>query len=633
MGYITELLGIPLGALLSVCFLAVRNYGIAIAVFTALTKVILFPVSMWVQRNSIKMVQLTPELNQLKLKYYGDNDTIAEETQALYKRKNYHPLASTIPMFIQLILLIGVIGAVRGMLEGETGTMLVQIPAEVGGAALLMPVAAGGAALLLGLAQNHLNPLQREQGKAEQWMTNGFSIAISLVLGAFVPLGVGIYWICSNLFTILQQIILNTVIPPKKYIDYEALEKSRQELEKISSLGGKRSKEEKQREKVDYKRFFSIANKHLVFYSERSGFYKYFENVIDYLLNHSNVTIHYITSDPKDAIFQKAAEQPRIKPYYIGERRLITLMMKMDADIVVMTMTDLENFHIKRSYIRKDVEYVYMFHAPLSFIMTLRDGALDHYDTIFCTGKGQVEEIRKSEEIYHLPQKKIIECGYGVIENMRKHYLENEARYKNQEVKKILIAPSWQEDNILDSCLDQILQSSLRDGWQIIVRPHPEYVKRYGARWNVLLEKYKDIPESRLILQTDFSSNETVYSADVLVSDWSGIAFEYAFATRKPVLSINTPMKVSNPNYAKVIPQPLNLTLRSEIGVQLEPDAADQAGRVLAEMLDHAEDYERKIAQLTDEYLYNMGKSGEIGGAYILQSLQKKIQSRKNSGQ
>lgn len=617
--------------LIQLCYNIILNYALAIIVFTLLTKVILFPVSMWVQRNSIKMVQLTPELNQLKLKYYGDKDTIAEETQALYKREKYHPLASTIPMFIQLILLIGVIGAVRGMLEGEASTVLVQIPAEVGGVALLMPVAAGGAALLLGLAQNHLNPLQREQGKVEQWMTNGFSIAISLALGAFVPLGVGIYWIFSNLFTILQQLILNIVIPPKRYIDYEMLEKSRQDLAKISSLGGKRSKEEKQREKADYKRFFSITNKHLVFYSERSGFYKYFENVIDYLLNHSNVTIHYITSDPNDAIFKKAEEQPRIKPYYIGEKRLITLMMKMDADMVVMTMTDLENFHIKRSYLRKDIEYVYLFHAPLSFIMTLRDGALDHYDTIFCTGKGQVEEIRKSEEFYHLPEKKIIECGYGVIENMRKHYLENESQYRSQKVKKILIAPSWQEDNILDSCLDKILQSSLRDGWQIIVRPHPEYVKRYGVRWSRLLEQYKDIPESQLILQTDFSSNETVYSADVLVSDWSGIAFEYAFATRKPVLSINTPMKVANPNYAKVIPEPLNLSLRSEIGVQLAPADADQAGKVLAEMLNHAEDYERKIAQLTDEYLYNMGRSGEIGGSYILQSLQQKIQSRKNS--
>ena len=620
-----------LAELIAVCYKLANNYILAIIIFTLLTKIILFPISMWVQRNSIKMVQLTPELNQLKLKFYGDKDTIAEETQSLYKREKYHPLASTIPMFIQLILLIGVIGAVRGMLEGEASTMLVHIPAEVGGVALLMPVAAGGAALLLGLAQNHLNPLQREQGKVEQWMTNGFSIAISLALGVFVPLGVGIYWIFSNLFTILQQLILNIVIPPKRYIDYEMLEKSRQDLAKVSSLGGKRSKEEKQREKADYKRFFSITNKHLVFYSERSGFYKYFENVIDYLLNHSNVTIHYITSDPNDAIFKKAEEQSRIKPYYIGEKRLITLMMKMDADMVVMTMTDLENFHIKRSYLRKDIEYVYLFHAPLSFIMTLRDGALDHYDTIFCTGKGQVEEIRKSEKLYHLPEKKIIECGYGVIENMRKHYLENESHYRSQKVKKILIAPSWQEDNILDSCLDKILQSSLRDGWQIIVRPHPEYVKRYGVRWSRLLEQYKDIPESQLILQTDFSSNETVYSADVLVSDWSGIAFEYAFATRKPVLSINTPMKVANPNYAKVIPEPLNLSLRSEIGVQLAPADADQAGKVLAEMLNHAEDYERKIAQLTDEYLYNMGRSGEIGGSYILQSLQQKIQSRKNS--
>ena len=625
-------LGQVLGVLVTVCYQMLHDYGLAIVFFTFFTKVILFPISMWVQKNSIKMVQLTPELNHLKVKYYGDKDTIAEETQKLYKKAKYHPLASTIPMFIQLILLIGVIGAVRDLLEGETASVLGRLPSELGGVAWMMPLAAGAAALMLGLAQNHLNPLQREQGKAEQWMTNGFSIAISLALGAFVPLGVGVYWIASNLLTIVQQMLLNAVIPPKKYIDYDALEESRKALREISQMGAKkRSREEKQREKADYKRFFSIANKHLVFYSERSGFYKYFENVLEYLLRHSNVIIHYITSDPNDAIFQKAQKEPRIKPYYIGERRLITLMMKMDADIVVMTMTDLDNFHIKRSYVRKDIEYVYLFHAPLSFIMTLRDGALDHYDTIFCTGRGQTEEIRKSEALYHLPEKKIVECGYGVIENMRQHYLENRETYQNQDRKKILIAPSWQEDNILDNCLDDILQSALCDRWQIIVRPHPEYVKRYGARWNKLLERYRDVPESRLVLQTDFSSNETVYSADVLVSDWSGIAFEYAFATRKPVLFLNTPMKVANPNYAKVVEEPLNLTLRKEIGVQLEPVQANQAGRVLAEMLDHAAEYEHKIGRLTEEYLYNMGRSGEIGGTYILESLKRKIQERNSA--
>ena len=212
---------------------------------------------------------------------------------------------------------------------------------------------------------------------------------------------------------------------------------------------------------------------------------------------------------------------------------------------------------------------------------------------------------------------------------MRRHYLENKALYCNQNIKKILIAPSWQEYNILDSCLEPMIQSSLRDGWQIIVRPHPEYVKRYGARWNKILEQYRDVASDRLLLQTDFSSNETVYSADVLVTDWSGIAFEYSFATRKPVLFINTPMKVANPQYAKVIEQPLNLTLRGEIGVQLDPAQANHAGEILSDMLAHASDYEVKIAQLTDKYLYNMGHSGEIGGTYIIESLQRKIQSRK----
>ena len=122
--------------------------------------------------------------------------------------------------------------------------------------------------------------------------TNGFSIAISLFLGAFVSLGVGIYWICSNLFSILQQMVLNMVIKPEKYIDYEDLAASKKELAAIENVGAGVSKEDKKREKADYKRFFSIANKHVVFYSEKSGFYKYFEELLHSLLAKSNLVIH-----------------------------------------------------------------------------------------------------------------------------------------------------------------------------------------------------------------------------------------------------------------------------------------------------------------------------------------------------
>ncbi len=614
-------IAIPLGILMRACYDLSHNYALAILLFTALTKVILFPVSLWTQRNSLKMVALTPELNALKIKYYGDKDAIAEETQALYKRVGYHPLASTVPMFIQLILLIGVIGAVRRLLAG-TESLLSVYPSQQGGITLLVPLLAGLAALALGLAQNHLNPLQREQTPAGQWMTNGLSIAISLALGAFVPVGVGLYWIASNLLTILQQLALNAVMPPKKYVDYEALAKSRKELAGIEGLSANVSKEDKRREKADYKRFFSVANKHLVFYSESSGFYKYFRGVIDELLRRTNLTIHYVTSDPKDQIFDLAKTQSRIRPYYIGERRLITLMMKMDADMVVMTMSDLDNYHIKRSYVRKDVEYVYMFHYPLSTHMVLHTGALDHYDTILCVGQFQFDEIRFGEKLHGTPEKKLVACGYGLLEDLRAQY---EAMPRTQrERKKILIAPSWQVDNILDTCIDKLLDQLLGKGYQVVVRPHPEYMKRYRPRMDAIVERYRDYQGGDLTFELNFTDSSSIFDSDLVISDWSGTAYEFAFVTEKPAVFINTPPKIHNSEYDQYPMKPLELTLRAQVGVELGMDELDGLERAVADLLTRQEEYRDQIHRILGETIANFGQSAKIGAEYLISQLKER---------
>ncbi len=617
-------LGELFGIILNPCYNITGSYVVAIALFTLLTKVILFPVSLWTQRNSIKMVELTPELNTLKIKYYGDRDTIAEETQTLYKRAGYHPLASTIPLFIQLALLIGVIGAVRELLAG-TDSQLSVYPSQAGGITLLVPLAAGLAALALGLAQNHLNPLQREQPPASQWMTNGLSIAISLALGAFVPVGVGLYWIFSNLFTILQQLVLNAVMPAKRYVDYEALKRSKAELASIEDLSAGVSKEDKRREKADYKRFFSVANKHLVFYSEKSGFYKYFQDVIEYLLAHSNVIIHYVTSDPKDQIFEIAEAKPRIRPYYIGEKRLITLMMKMDADMVVMTMPDLENFHIKRSYVRKDVEYVYMFHAMVSTHMIYRKGSFDHFDTIFCVGPHHKREIRETEKLYNLPPKKLVEFGYPLLDYLLK---EHGVLEKTDGKPQILIAPSHHEGNIMDSCLDEILHNVQGKGWRVVVRPHPQYVRRNPGKISALQTQYAQTED--VILETDFADSKSLYASDVMITDWSGVAMEYSFVTHKPCIFINTPMKVLNPEYIKYESVPMQIEIRDKIGVSLEPDAVSGIGAVIEDILSGHLLPENQVAEIAGQYVYNIGSSGQVGGRYILETL-RKLQSKVKS--
>ena len=625
MDYIIQLLKTPLNALMSLCHSAAGNYILTILLFTLATRLILLPVSLWVQKNGIKMVRMMPEINRLKIDYYGDKETIAEKTQELYKREKYHPLSSTVPLVIQLVLLMGVVEAVKDLL-GTSESTLLRIPSETGGWLLLMPLGAGLASLILTIAQNRIGPLQREQEKAEKLLTGAVSVCISLFLGAFVSVGTCIYWIFSNLIAIPLQLLYNRLVDPRKYVDYEALEKSRRSLAAISDLQGEVSKEDKRREREDYKRFFSVANKHLVFYSEKSGFYKYFRNVIEYLLSHSNVIIHYVTSDPKDRIFELAKQQPRIRPYYIGEKKLITLFMKMDADIVVMTTPDLDNFYLKRSYVRKDIEYIYMFHGMASTNMVVRKGAYDHFDTVFCVGQHQVEELRECEEMYGLPAKTLVPCGYGMLDDLVAAY--SAMSYEKHETPQVMVAPSWQEGNIIESCLDAVLDTLLAKRCRVILRPHPEFIKRFPEKVERMRKQCEKYGADLLELQLDFSSNESIYTSDVLITDWSGIAYEFAYTTRHPVIFVDTPIKVLNEDYTKYKNQPTDITLRNQVGRSIPLGEMERFPEVFEDIMSHTDAYEKAIGEVVSKYVFNIGESGKTGAQYILSALQAKQKRR-----
>ena len=336
--------------------------------------------------------------------------------------------------------------------------------------------------------------------------------------------------------------------------------------------------------------------------------------------------VHYITSDPEDRVFELEKENNHLKAYYIGEKRLITLMMKMDADIVIMTMPDLENFHIKRSYVRDDIEYIYIPHGMDSLNLTMRTGSMNHYDTVFCVGKHQKEEIEKTEKVYNLPRKKLIEWGYSLLDDMKENY--NAVSEKNKDIT-ILIAPSWQQDNIVDTCLEEILDSLKNRPYHIIVRPHPQHIKLKRELIEALKNKYKE--EKNIEIQTDFSSNSTVFEADIMLTDWSGIAYEYAYTTEKPVLFINTPMKIMNPEYQKIDTVPLNILLREEIGCSLNLDEINKVPEKIDELLKMQLSYKSRIHSFVEEYVYNLGNSAEIGAQYIISSLQEKIKNRRNN--
>ena len=625
-------IGTAMGAVMDVCYSICRDYGWAIILFTLVSKIILLPLSIWVHYNGLKMVRMMPAINWLKVNHYGDKDAIAEGQAELYKKEKYNPLAGVVPVFVQLIILLGLVEVIRNLLASGSeeklmflGINLGWIPSERGGISFVIPILAALSALLMCVTQNRSQALQAEQGKVNQYGMLIISVGLSLYLGIFVNAGIGLYWIASNLFSVAQMYLLNWAIPPQKHVDYAELEKSRAALAEIESIGEEKKSlfkrdENAKREKADYKRFFSIRNKHLVFYSEKSGFWKYYKDIIEELLKRSNVRIHYVTNDPKDQIFEYAKREPRIQPYYIGPKKIITLMMKMDADIVVMTTPDLETFHIKRSYIRKDIEYIYAQHDTMSTHMAFREEAFDHFDTIFCVGPQQMQEIRRREELFGLPKKKLVECGYCLLDDL----LEDVKAYREKErtgTVKILIAPTWNEDNILDSCVDELIERLRGEGRQIVVRPHPEYVKRYRPRLDALLARWEGKQGDDLRFETDFSSNSSIYESDILITDWSAIANEFSYSTEKPTLFINTKPKILNENWEKLGIQPLDYKLRDEIGCALDKDKLDRADEVVRDMLEHPERWSERIRAIREQNIFNPGSAGKVAAQYIISEL------------
>ena len=685
----------PLGYIMKWCREQVGNYGLAIILFTLVTKLVILPVSVWVHKNSIRMVSIQPQINRLKAKFYGDRERIAEEQTALYRQVGYNPFANSIPLLIQLLLLAAVVyiikqplthvlrldgstiraladalgvsakegqlEIVRAAAEGRFSALTAGDPslaaavtairgldmsfcgldlgveaADVWGLYTLVPVLAGGFSFLLCWVQNRINILQADQSRLNKYGMTVLSVGISLVLGFFVSAGVALYWIASNVFAILQQYLLNAVIDPKKFVDMAELEASRQALNEIEKLDGRRGSHDPavralaKRERADYKRFFGIVNKHLVIYSERSGFYKYYEALIDGLLKSSNITIHYITSDPDDAVFELAKTQPRIRPYYIGLKKLIPLMMRLDADMVAMTTPDLDTFYIKRSLVRKDAEYIYIPHDMMSIHMGFHKGALDHFDTVFATGPHVEREIRSTERVYGLPEKTVVPFGYPLAEKL-------EAAYEHMdktphEKKEILIAPSWQEDNLLDSVIDTLIAKLRAPDVHLTVRPHPEYVKRYGERMRALTEKYADVPAAELTFELDFSSNRSIYSSDLLITDWSAIAYEFCFSTKRPVLFVNTKIKMENPDYRDIPDIPVEISLRDEVGRSLEKqELADSVNSTARALIADRAAWEKQITDLLHRHLFSYGQNGAPGVTYILTRLRDIQTARKQA--
>jgi YidC/Oxa1 family membrane protein insertase len=231
-----------------------------------------------------------------------------------------------------------------------------------------------------------------------------------------------------------------------------------------------------------------------------------------------------------------------------------------------------------------------------------------------------MEEARATEKLYGLKPRRLVQVGYGLLDEMTEAW-EKTPKVPHEK-KTILIAPSWQKDNIMDSCLTELVEQFRTLDCRLIIRPHPQYVRLYGDRMNAIISRYEDQLGEDFVIQTDFSSTDTVYQADLLVTDWSNVGYEFALSTLKPVLYINTPMKVMNPEYDKIDIVPFDIRIRAQLGGALELGELSRAGSVAADLLSRPEEFREIIGAVKEKEIYNLGRGAEAAGRYIVKRLE-----------
>ena len=367
----------------------------------------------------------------------------------------------------------------------------------------------------------------------------------------------------------------------------------------------------------EVKRFKKLDQKDrsIVFYLEKESDFIFFKPVVEKLTQEYDTKICYVTSSKTDPML--SCNDKNILPFYIGDGvARSNFFINLKATIIVMTMPDLETFHIKRSKVYP-VHYVYIFHSLNSTQRAYTNTAFDNFDTIFCTGNYQIIEIQTRERKFNLKKKKLVKHGYGRLDTLINEARITDIRKSVSNNKVVLIAPSWGPNGLIETKGQEIVRILLDSGFYVILRPHPVTLKKSSKVIQKIEKEFKD--NLNFKLETDIRNTESFFLCNCMISDWSGVAIEFAFAFEKPIFYVDTPQKINNPEHHQIGLVPLEKKIRTQIGEVLSLSQLSLIPSKINQSLQSQNKFKEKIQKIKEETVFNIGNSGEQGAKYLLE--------------
>ena len=348
-----------------------------------------------------------------------------------------------------------------------------------------------------------------------------------------------------------------------------------------------------------------------VIFSDSKRYWNVFEPICDEF-EKRKLECHYWTASPDDPALDKNYEY--IKCEFIGEgNKAFAKLNMMNAVICLSTTPGLDVLQWKRS--KNTDYYVHTYHA-VNTVTGYRMFGVDFYDSVLISGDFQEKDIRLLEEKRNAPVKEIKTVGCTYLDEMmkRKQALKNDDN--SDKPFTVLLAPSWGAGSILNKFGEKILSALKDTGYKIIVRPHPQSFIADIDLINSLKAKF---PETEMFKwNTDNDNFNVLAESDIMISDFSGVIFDYTFIFDKPIIYADTALDTAPYDAAWLDETQWRIRILPDLGKQLRECDLSNIKELINSVTD-SEVYKEGRRKCSDMAWQCKGQASENTVDYLVQ--------------
>jgi hypothetical protein len=260
---------------------------------------------------------------------------------------------------------------------------------------------------------------------------------------------------------------------------------------------------------------------------------------------------------------------------------------KKRFEVVVTTST---NVNRQKLGFSSNCTLVHVPHSLASLTTIYPEDAFDSFDILFAATRYQFKEYIEICNKRNL-NGKVFLIGYGKFDILLEQL--KQIKFKKTKNNSVLIAPSWSNSELITNFGYNLIKKLLLTGLTVILRPHPSQISEDGTLFSSKIQDLTSFHTNLLIENPHKIENKAIFSTDLLITDYSGIAFEFFFLKKRPVIFINLPRKILNKEFQLYSSKPVEIYSRKNIG-KIAPQNIEKIQKLVESQI-KSNDYNSKF--------------------------------------